>query len=82
MPMIHFNHDRTQIRVDTTIKIIDKDGTEITAPVVVLIGTGKVEEKHRFSIYKIANGLFHKEFILNRNKKEETPKKKPWFKFW
>lgn len=81
MPMIHFNHDRTQIRIDTIIKIIDKDGVEVMSPVVILIGTSKLEEKNKFNIYKIANGLFHKEFILDRRKKE-SPKKKPWFKFW
>ena len=80
MSMIHFNHERTQVRVDTTIKIIEQDGTEVIAPVVVLIGTNKVEEKHKFNIYKISNGLFNKEFILNRKLKEST--KKPWWKLW
>jgi hypothetical protein len=80
MSMIHFNHERTQVRVDTTIKIIEKDGTEITAPVVVLISTSKVEEKHKHNIYRLVNGLFNKDFTLNR-KPKDIPKKS-WWKIW
>ena len=81
MPMIHFNHERTQVRVDTTIKIIEQDGTEVIAPVVVLISTLKVEEKSKYNIYKLANGLFNKDFTLDRRPKENPPKN-PWWKFW
>ena len=43
--MIRLNQSHHQIRIDTTIKIIEKDGTEVTAPVMVLIDVKKVEEK-------------------------------------
>lgn len=81
MSMIHFNHERTQVRVDTTIKIIEQDGTEVIAPVVVLISTSKIEEKHKFNIYKVSNGLFNKDFTLDRRPKT-TPSTKSWWKFW
>jgi hypothetical protein len=77
--MIKINHHLHQVRVDTTIKIIEKDGTEITAPVVILIGLNKVESKHHYNIYKIATVLFNKNFTLNRQK--PLPKK-PWWKMW
>lgn len=80
MPMIHFNHERTQVRVDTTIKIINKDGTEVIAPVVVLINTLKVEEKEKYNIYRIANGVFNKELTLDRRPKDTS--KKSWWKIW
>ena len=77
--MIKINHSLHQVRVDTTIKIIEKDGTEITAPVVILIGLGKVEDKHHYNIFKIATALFNKNFTLDRQK--PLPKK-PWWKLW
>jgi hypothetical protein len=77
--MIKINHHLHQVRVDTTIKIIEKDGTEITAPVVILIGLNKVEGKHHYNIYKMATALFNKNFILNRQK--PLPKKS-WWKLW
>ncbi len=80
MSMIHFHHERTQVRVDTTIKIIEKDGTEIIAPVVVLISTSKIEEKDKYNIYRIANSLFNKDFTLDRRPKESP--KKSWWKIW
>jgi len=43
--MIRLNHSHHQIRIDTTIKIIEKDGTEVTAPVIVIVDLKKVEEK-------------------------------------
>lgn len=78
--MIFFNRSNHQIRIDTTIKIIEKDGTEVTAPVVVLIGLNKVEEKDQYNIFKIAGSLFNKDFKLDRRPKS-TPEK-PWWKMW
>ncbi len=68
-----------QLRIDTDIKIIEADGTETTAPVVVLVGLSKVDEKQQFNIYKIANRTFNREFILDR--RSIVPKKK-WWKLW
>jgi hypothetical protein len=68
-----------QLRVDTTIKIIEADGTEITAPVTVIIGLAKVDEKQQYNIYKISSRLFNKEFTLDR--RGLVPKKK-WWKLW
>jgi len=78
--MIRLNQSHHQIRIDTTIKIIEKDGTEVTAPVVVLIGLNKIEEKDQYNFYKIANKLFNKDFTLDRRSKPQPTK--PWYKFW
>lgn len=78
--MIFLNRGNHQIRIDTTIKIIEKDGTEISAPVVMLIGLNKIEEKNQYNIFKIANSLFNKEFKLDRRPKDIP--KKSWWKLW
>jgi hypothetical protein len=78
--MIRLNQSHHQIRIDTTIKILEKDGTEVTAPVIILIGLNKVKEKDQYNILKIASSLFNKEFKLDRRPKD-TPEK-PWYKFW
>ena len=75
--MLRFNQSTNQIRIDTTIKIIDTDGTEVTAPVMILVGVNKVPKKHQYSMYKIANSLFNKELISDRR-----PVPKPWWKVW
>jgi hypothetical protein len=83
--MIRLNQATHQIRIDTTIKIIDKDGTEISAPVVVLVGLKKIKEEKQYIFYKIANSVFNKEFRLDRvklAKSKETPIKKSWWKVW
>ena len=77
--MIRHISNPDQLRVDTTIKIIEKDGTETTAPVVILVGLSKVEDKQQFNVYKIANRLFNREFTLDRR---GLIPKKPWYKFW
>ena len=77
--MIRLSQSNHQIRVDTTIKIIQKDGTEISVPVVILVGLNRVEEKNQYSFYKISNTLFNKDFILDRRPKTS---KKPWWKIW
>ena len=77
--MIRHQYHLKQLRIDTQIKIIDEDGTETTAPVVVLVGLNKVDNNQQHNIYKIANGVFNRDFTLDRNK---TIPKKPWYKFW
>jgi hypothetical protein len=83
--MIRLNQSTHQIRIDTTIKIIEKDGTEITAPVVVLVGLKQIKDEKQYAFYKIANSVFNKEFRLDRIKlaqAKETPVKKAWWKVW
>lgn len=70
-----------QLRIDTTIKIIESDGTETIAPVVVLVGLAKVESKQEQNIIKISNKLFNRDFILDRRIQATAPKK-PWWKLW
>jgi len=79
--MIRHQYHPNQLRVDTTIKIIDADGTETTAPVTVIVGLAKVDEKQQYNIYQIASRIFNKEFTLDRRTPTPTPKK-PWYKFW
>jgi hypothetical protein len=77
--MIRHTLHPNQLRVDTTIKIIDSDGTETIAPVVVLVNLSKIDNKQQYNIYKITSRLFNKEFTLDR--RNFVPKK-PWYKFW
>lgn len=77
--MIRLNESTKQIRVDTSIKIIEQDGTESTALVTVLIGVNRVKEDKWYNVYKIANSLFNKDFTLDRRL---TPPKKSWWKIW
>ena len=53
--MIRYHVNPDQLRVDTTIKIIEADGTETVAPVIVLVGLSKVDDKQQYNIYKISN---------------------------
>jgi hypothetical protein len=77
--MIRHTLHPNQLRVDTTIKIIDSDGTETIAPVVVLVNLSKIDNKQQYNIYKITSRLFNKEFTLDR--RNFVPKK-PWWKLW
>ena len=77
--MIRHISNPEQLSVDTTIKIIEADGTETTAPVVILVGLSKVEDKQQFNVYKISNRLFNREFTLDRR---GLIPKKPWYQFW
>ena len=79
--MIRYHVNPDQLRVDTTIKIIESDGTETVAPVIVLVGLTKVDHKQQGNIYKIVNGLFNRELLLDRRIKSTSPRK-PWYKFW
>jgi hypothetical protein len=78
--MIRHQYHPNQLRIDTTIKIIDADGVETIAPVVVIVGLSKVDNKQQTNIYNIASRLFNKEFVLDR--RNLVSKKKPWWKFW
>jgi hypothetical protein len=77
--MIRHQFHPTQLRVDTTIKIIEVDGTETIAPVTVIVGLAKADTKQQTNIYKIASRVFNKEFVLDRR---NLVTKKPWWKFW
>jgi len=77
--MIRIKHDPEQLRVDTQIKIIEKDGTKISVPVVVLVGLNKVNETKQWDIYKMVNSLFNYEMVMD---KRNTPPKKKWWKIW
>ncbi len=70
-----------QLRVDTTIKIINSDGTETIAPVVVLVNLIGIESKHESNIFKIVNRVFNRDFTVDKRIKTTSPKK-PWWKFW
>jgi hypothetical protein len=79
--MIRHTFHPNQLRIDTTIKIIESDGTETIAPVVVLVSLAKVEQKQEANILKIANKLFNRDFILDRRIKTTSPKRK-WWRLW
>ena len=79
--MIRHTFHPNQLRIDTTIKIIESDGTETIAPVVVLIGLSKVEQNQEQNILKIANRVFNRDFILDRRIKTTAPKRL-WWRFW
>jgi hypothetical protein len=77
--MIRHQYHPNQLRIDTTIKIIEADGTETIAPVVVIVGLAKVDTNQQANIYKIASRVFNKEFVLDRR---NTITKKSWWRFW
>jgi hypothetical protein len=77
--MIRHQFHPTQLRVDTTIKIIEVDGVETIAPVTVIVGLSKADTKQQTNIYKIASRVFNKEFVLDRR---NLIPKKPWWKLW
>ena len=79
--MIRLNQSHHQIRIDTTIKIIEKDGTEVKAPVLVIVYLDNVKEKHQYNIYKLASSLFNRSFTINRQQ-SQPPVKKAWWKVW
>ena len=79
--MIKINQRTSQIKVETVIKVIDKNGTEVIAPVTLVVDISKVENKHVGTIYNLTNTLFNKKFLLDRikiaNKKQEQPEPQP-----
>jgi len=76
--MLRFNQSTNQIRIDTTIKYIDKDGTEVTAPVLVLVGVNKLNKKHQYTVCRMVESLFNKELTLDHR----PHPKKSWYKIW
>jgi len=76
--MMRFNQSTNQIRIDTTIKYIDKDGTEVTAPAMILIGVNKLSKKYQYTMFRRVGSLFNKELILDYR----PHPKKPWYKIW
>ena len=79
--MIRHTLHPNQLRVDTTIKIIDSDGTETIAPVVVLVNLLHVESRHESNILKITNRVFNRDFTIDKRIKATAPKR-PWYRFW
>jgi hypothetical protein len=79
--MIRRTFHPNQLRVDTTIKIIESDGTETIAPVVVLVSLLHVESKHEMNILKITNKVFNRDFTVDKRIQATAPKR-PWWKLW
>ena len=79
--MIRLLHQPDQLRVDTQIKIIEKDGTETTVPVVVLVGISKIKDKQQYNIYRVVDYMFNRDFVIDKRIKASATKK-PWWKFW
>jgi hypothetical protein len=79
--MIRLLHHPDQLRVDTQIKIIEKDGTETTVPVAILVGISKVKDKQQYNIYRIVDHMFNRDFLIDKRIKASAPKKS-WWKFW
>jgi len=76
----HLSHP-DQLRIDTTIKIIEKDGTETIAPVLILVGLSKVDADQHQNVIKIANRAYNRDLLLDRRIKATAPKKS-WWKLW
>jgi len=79
--MIRHQSNPEQLKVNTTIKIIDRDGKETVAPVTILVGLSKLDNHQQYNIYQITSRIFNKEFTLDRRTPTLIPKK-PWWKFW
>ncbi len=79
--MIRHQSHPEQLRIDTTIKIIDRDGKETVAPVTILVGLSKLDNHQQYNIYQITSRIFNKEFTLDRRTPTLIPKKS-WWKFW
>jgi hypothetical protein len=79
--MIRLLHHPDQLRVDTQIKIIEKDGTETTVPVAILVGISKVKDKQQYNIYRVVDHMFNRDFLIDKRIKASAPKKS-WWKFW
>ena len=79
--MINFVPNPDRLRVDTEIKLIEKDGTEVIIPVIILVKLDKATERQQSQIYTIVYNLFNKRFTVNKKPKEPIVEK-PWYKFW
>ena len=79
--MIRLTHNPDQLKVTNQIKIIDKDGTEIIVPIVVIVGIAKIKDKQQYNIYRLVEYMFDRDFVIDKRIKATAPKK-PWWKFW
>ena len=80
--MINFVPNPDRLRVDTEIKLLEKDGTEVIVPIIILVKLDKATEKQQSQLYTIVYNLFNKRFTVNKQPKQPIVVKKPWYKFW
>jgi hypothetical protein len=78
--MINFIINPDRFRVDTEIKIIEKDGSELIIPVMIIVKADKLNEIQQSYLHRVVYNLFNKRFIVNKQPK--LPIEKPWWKFW
>jgi len=78
--MINYIYNPYRIRVDTSIKVIEKDGSEYTVPVVVIIKMEKLQDKKQVRLHNVVHSIFNKMFIVDKNIKPTNNKN--WWKFW
>jgi hypothetical protein len=79
--MINFLTTPDRFRVDTLIKIIEKDGTELMIPVVIVVKADKLNEVQQNYLHRVVYNLFNKKFIIDKKPKQPIIKK-AWYKFW
>ena len=79
--MINFVPNPDRFRVDTEIKIIEKDGSELIIPVMIIVKADKLNEIQQSYLHRVVYNLFNKRFIVNNQSKPPTVEK-PWYKFW
>lgn len=78
--MINFVPNPDRFRVDTEIKIIEKDGSELIIPVMIIVKADKLNEIQQSYLHKVVYNLFNKKFIVNKTSKQHI--EQPWWKFW
>lgn len=79
--MINFIINPDRFHVDTEIKIIEKDGSELIIPVMIIVKADKLNEIQQSYLHRVVYNLFNKRFIVNKQSKPPTVEK-PWYKFW
>lgn len=79
--MINFVPNPDRFRVDTEIKIIEKDGSELIIPVMIIVKADKLNEIQQSYLHRVVYNLFNKRFIVNKQSSPPTVEK-PWYKFW
>jgi hypothetical protein len=78
--MINYIQNPYRIRVDTSIKVIEKDGSEYSVPVVIIVKMEKLNNKQQVGLHSIVHNIFNKRFVID--KKEKPKSNKDWWKFW
>ncbi len=78
--MINFVPNPDRFRVDTEIKIIEKDDSELIIPVMIIVKADKLNEIQQSYLHRVVYNLFNKRFIVNKQPK--LPIEKPRWKFW